>query len=218
MSKFFVDLSLDANVIRLHRPGTGKTVTIVEAIRQIIERNPGTRVLACAPSNSAADVIAERLADLGEKQLIRLIAPSRSRETVAKSSPSVLKFTRSNAAGIFTCPSCEELAQFKVIVSTCCNASVLHGIGMARGHFTHIFIDEAGQTTEPELMIPIKTLCNDLTNVILSGDVKQLGPIVRSAVARALGLSTSYLERLMSDPLHGEVGDDDRPSVSKLSH
>jgi len=68
---------------------------------------------------------------------------------------------------------------------------------MARGHFTHIFIDEAGQATEPEAFVSIKMMADTRTNIILSGDPKQLGPIIRSGIARELGLEKSYLERLM---------------------
>jgi helicase MOV-10 len=42
------------------------------------------------------------------------------------------------------------------------------------------------------------------TNIILSGDPKQLGPIIRSAVARELGLETSYIERLMKREIYDE--------------
>ncbi len=58
-------------------------------------------------------------------------------------------------------------------------------------------IDEAGQANEPEAMIGIKTLSDNLTNIILSGDPKQLGPIIRSSIARQLGFSKSYLDRLI---------------------
>ena len=46
-------------------------------------------------------------------------------------------------------------------------------------------------------MISIKTLADKSTNVVLAGDPKQLGPVIRSAIARELGLGKSYLERLM---------------------
>jgi helicase MOV-10 len=33
---------------------------------------------------------------------------------------------------------------------------------------------------------------------VLSGDLKQLGPIIRPSIVRSLGLEMSYLERLMA--------------------
>jgi helicase MOV-10 len=100
----------------------------------------------------------------------------------------------------------EELKKFRVVVSTCISASVPYGIGFPRGHFSHIFVDEAGQAAEPEVMIPIKTLANSDTNIILSGDPKQLGPIIRSNIARELGLSKSYLDRLMERDIYEHKG------------
>lgn len=76
---------------------------------------------------------------------------------------------------------------------------------MGRGHFGYIFVDEAGQATEPEVMIAVKTMADNATRVILSGDHKQLGPIIRSDVARTLGLEISYLERLMGLDGYEEV-------------
>ena len=73
---------------------------------------------------------------------------------------------------------------------------------MPRGHFTHIFIDEAGQATEPEAFVSIKTMADTKTNVVLSGDPKQLGPIIRSNIARELGLEKSFLERLMENDVY----------------
>lgn len=55
-------------------PGTGKTTTLVELIRQAVER--GARVLACAPSNTAVDNLFEKLLASGEK-VIRLGHPAR---------------------------------------------------------------------------------------------------------------------------------------------
>jgi superfamily I DNA and/or RNA helicase len=55
-------------------PGTGKTTTLVELIRQILRR--GQTVLACAPSNLAVDNLLERLLAMGE-QPIRLGHPAR---------------------------------------------------------------------------------------------------------------------------------------------
>ncbi|KAH6909397.1 RNA helicase [Coprinopsis sp. MPI-PUGE-AT-0042] len=176
-------------------PGTGKTITIVEAIRQVMQKNPQARILACAPSNSAADLIAERLCvGLGPDVLFRMYAPSRSRDQM----PDRLRnHVYINADGNYSVPIMMRMKSFRVIVATCVAASMVSGIGMPRGHFSHIFIDEAGQATEPEAFISIKTMSDSLTNIILSGDPKQLGPIIRSPIARILGLENSYLQRLM---------------------
>jgi ATP-dependent RNA/DNA helicase IGHMBP2 len=55
-------------------PGTGKTTTVVELIRQAVRR--GAKVLACAPSNLAVDNLLERLLACGE-QAVRLGHPAR---------------------------------------------------------------------------------------------------------------------------------------------
>jgi len=55
-------------------PGTGKTRTVVELIRQSVLR--GQKVIACAPSNSAVDTLFERLLAAGEKA-VRLGHPAR---------------------------------------------------------------------------------------------------------------------------------------------
>jgi helicase MOV-10 len=169
-------------------------MTIIECIRQILVNDPQAKILACAPSNSAADLIASRLqGHLSTNHLFRFYAPSRFKDQV----PDELRPYTSTRDGHFTIPSMSCLGRFRVIVSTCVSASFCSGVGMARGHFTHIFIDEAGQATEPEAFVSIKMMANPKTNIILSGDPKQLGPVIRSGIARKLGLETSYLERLM---------------------
>ncbi|KIM34474.1 hypothetical protein M408DRAFT_325870 [Serendipita vermifera MAFF 305830] len=182
-------------------PGTGKTVTIIEAMRQILQANPKARILACAPSNAAADIIAERLLVLTKSQLFRLNAPSRS----ASHLPTALQeVSRKNSQGTFEVPPVTELAKFRVVVSTCLSSSVLYGIGLPTGHFSHIFIDEAGQACEPEALIAIRTMANSHTNLILSGDPKQLGPVIRSSMALKLGLGNSLLDRLTATDLYDD--------------
>ncbi|KAF9457927.1 P-loop containing nucleoside triphosphate hydrolase protein [Collybia nuda] len=175
-------------------PGTGKTVTIVEAIRQLLDRDPNTRILACAPSNSAADLIAQGMLALGNAKLFRLNSLWRK----VKDLPLTLHpFSKINGNKIFSMPTREELEKFRVVVSTCIAGGVPQGLGLKPGHFTHIFIDEAGQAQEPEVMVPIKTISGPSTNVILAGDNQQLGPVIHSALAGSLGLRKSYLDRLM---------------------
>ena len=175
------------------RPGTGKTITVVEAIRQLLDRDPNVSILACAPSNSAADLIAERLMTLGPSQLFRLNAASREYKTLPKS---LRDFSLVNGNLVFAIPTLERLEGFRVIVATCVSGGIPYGLGVRRGHFSHIFLDEAGQCMEPEAMIPIKTMADNWTNIILAGDFRQLGPSIRSNVATALGLNRSYLARL----------------------
>ena len=178
-----------------HRPGTGKTVTIVEAIKQILLCNPTACVLACAPSNAAADVIARRLLGLFTNQeLFRFYAPSREKKAVPHD---LLPYTFMNADGLFSHPPLNTVKSYRVIVCTCLSAAFTYGIGVERGHFSHVFIDEAAQATEPEAMVVVKNTAIATTKLILSGDPKQLRPIIRSVIASELGLNVSYLERLM---------------------
>jgi len=55
-------------------PGTGKTTTLVQAILETTRRE--RRVLVCAPSNTAVDLLTEKLAECGVN-VIRLGNPSR---------------------------------------------------------------------------------------------------------------------------------------------
>ncbi|KAG1738706.1 RNA helicase [Suillus lakei] len=171
-------------------PGTGKTITIVEAMKQLLKHKPNTRILATAPSNSAADIIASRLAStLGPDELFRLYAPSRHFDQVPDE---LQRYTHNKRLegedkSCFSVPPIPILKRFKVIVCTCVSASIPY----------------AGQATEPEVMIGIKTMADNATNIVLAGDPKQLGPIIRSNIARELGLEQSYLERLMSMDAYG---------------
>lgn len=190
-------------------------MTIVEAIRQLLLAKPNAHILACAPSNSAADIIAERLHNLGKTRVLRLNAASRDKKRV---SANVLDISLINGEGIFCSPPVADLRKFSVVISTCMSGSVPFGIGVPTGHFSHIFIDEAGQASEPEIMIAIKTMANSSTNIILSGDPKQLGPVVRSPIARELGLAVSYLDRLTSNPIYDvDQGKNTTCVISSLS-
>lgn len=58
-------------------PGTGKTTTLVQAIRVALERE--NQALVCAPSNAAIDLLAEKLSDEGLR-VLRIGHPARVNE------------------------------------------------------------------------------------------------------------------------------------------
>ncbi|KAH9754368.1 putative RNA helicase SDE3 [Citrus sinensis] len=178
-------------------PGTGKTMTLVEAILQVYSTREHSRILVCAASNSAADHMLERLisnevAGIKENEILRLNATSRPYEDVPTDFIRFCFFEGS----IFKCPPREALGRYRIIISTYMSSSLLNTNGIKRGNFSHIFLDEAGQASEPESMIPIANLCTKQTVVVLAGDPKQLGPVIYSKDAETFGLGKSYLERL----------------------
>ncbi|XP_067251046.1 putative helicase mov-10-B.2 isoform X2 [Chanodichthys erythropterus] len=179
-------------------PGTGKTVTIVEAIKQLEKNIPEAYILACAPSNSAADQLCEKLIasrHVDARKIYRLYASSRNPKDI----PEVLK-NNSNVNGdliIFPCK--EDLMSYKILVSTLVTAGRLVSGGFPVDHFSHIFVDEAGHAVESETIISVAGLLNAETGqLVLAGDPKQLGPILRSPLAINYGLDVSLLERLMT--------------------
>ena len=156
---------------------------------------PGAKVLATAPSNAAADLICEKLSTKGCTNMLRLNGMLRNEADV----PSAVKrFTRKGQSGFdtFSIPSLEELQSFDIIVSTCTSAGYLASQGSLPGWFTHVFVDEAAQALEPEVLIPIST-AEPGALIVFAGDFKQLGPVIRSPEAARLGLDISLLERIV---------------------
>uniref|UniRef100_A0A8C3AJT2 RNA helicase n=1 Tax=Cyclopterus lumpus TaxID=8103 RepID=A0A8C3AJT2_CYCLU len=176
-------------------PGTGKTITLIEAILQVYHFLPSSRVLVCTPSNSAADLVCIRLHDSGflhAASLARVNASSRQEESI----PEVLRLYSKAGEDI------RHASFHRIVVSTCSSAGMFHNIGLQVGHFTHVFLDEAGQATEPESLIPMSFMSERDGQIVLAGDPCQLGPIVKSKLASAFGLGVSMLERLMANSLY----------------
>nr|XP_057939838.1 putative helicase mov-10-B.1 isoform X1 [Doryrhamphus excisus] len=197
-------------------PGTGKTVTLVEAVKQIVKTQPHCRVLACAPSNSATDLLCLRISEHVDKRyLYRMYACSRDPQCV----PKELKACCNLNGEIYIFPPKEDLMKYRVIVTTLITAGRLVSGNLPIGHFTHFFVDEAGHAMEPECLIPLAGLLDPKTGqVVLAGDHKQLGPIVSSPLAQGFGMDISLLERLMKDvPLYQKQDDVfDNNFVTKL--
>jgi len=59
------------------RPGTGKTVTVVECALQVLRAQPAAVLLLCAPTPFAADILCSRLAaaGVGPGAMVRLNDP-----------------------------------------------------------------------------------------------------------------------------------------------
>ncbi|KAF3696908.1 putative helicase mov-10-B.2 [Channa argus] len=178
-------------------PGTGKTVTLVEAIKQIDRTHASCHILACAPSNSAADLLCEKiLVHVDKRKVHRMYASSRDPKFV----PECLKACSNLEGDSYFFDAKEELMEYTIIVTTLITAGRLVTGDIPEGHFTHVFVDEAGHAVETECLIALAGLLSaESGQVVLAGDPKQLGPILRSPYAIKYGMGVSLLERLMND-------------------
>jgi helicase MOV-10 len=155
---------------------------------QLVRRDASSKILACTPSNAAADLLVERLATAGltVDELFRLNAHSRDINSIPE-----------NIRPFSTSPKPSKLRACRVVLSTCSSAALLQTLKIRVGHFSHIIIDEAAQADEPLSLIPIAFFSNEDTNIIIAGDPNQLGPVIKSEPASKAGLGESYLGRLM---------------------
>uniref|UniRef100_A0A671X1J2 RNA helicase n=1 Tax=Sparus aurata TaxID=8175 RepID=A0A671X1J2_SPAAU len=196
-------------------PGTGKTVTVVEAIKQIEKNQASCHILACAPSNSAADLLCKKILDhVDEHKVFRMYASSRDPNLVPEE-------FKTRVCLRFEFPAKEKLMQYRIMVTTLLTAGRLVTGDIPEGHFTHIFVDEAGHAVETECLVPLAgLLCAESGQVVLAGDPKQLGPILRSPFAIKFGMGVSLLERMMNDfPLYQKNEDEyNNCFVTKLLH
>ncbi|XP_022227562.2 putative helicase mov-10-B.1 [Drosophila obscura] len=212
-------------------PGTGKTTTIVEAILQVRLKQSQSRILVTAGSNSACDTIAMKLCESisanprliyhyqleKNKSLIRIYSRSIFRKGLKSVDPLLLN--NSNCAGnVFKHLRGRNVIQYTITVATLVTVGRLAHSGFG-DFFTHIFIDEAGSTTEPETLMGIVGVKqNSDCHVILSGDHKQLGAVIKSSRAASLGLTHSLMERLLASDCYklDENGNYDRTLQARL--
>lgn len=195
-------------------PGTGKTSTIVELILQIYKNLRHSVLLIATPSNSAANLITQRIIDSGilvEGEFLRIVGHNAlSRGLVSESLQPYCAMIDIAAAGtgcgnLFTNNynvkqyGSNELRTQRVMIGTCNALGALLQLNLPKNLFTHVIVDEAGQCMEPEIAIPLSRV-STTGQVILAGDPMQLGPIVLSKLAKARGLDNSYLSRLLDQP------------------
>ncbi|TFK04256.1 putative helicase MOV-10 [Platysternon megacephalum] len=197
-------MSRPAPYIIFGPPGTGKTVTMVEAIKQVVTCIKDSHVLACAPSNSASDLLCQRLLKhLDKGSIYRINANSRDYRQVPEEIKPCCNWDDAQECHVY--PSKEKLQHYRVIITTLVTAGRLVTARFPDGHFSHVFIDECSHAAETESLVAIAGILTTMdretnTNggqLVLAGDPKQLGPILRSPLAIEHGLEVSLLERLM---------------------
>ncbi|XP_044315485.1 putative helicase mov-10-B.2 isoform X2 [Drosophila rhopaloa] len=218
-------------------PGTGKTTTIVEAILQLRLQQPGSRILVTAGSNSACDTIALKLCEYihsnarlkdhfahqeqpkSDHQLIRVFSRSIHHKGL-KSVPALLLKNSNCSKQVYEHLGVSHILQYGITVATLCTVGRLVTDDLGKHNFfSHIFIDEAGASTEPEALIGIMGVKQTADcHVILSGDHKQLGAVIKSNRAASLGLSQSLMERLLRSDCYklDENGNYDRTLQTRL--
>ena len=213
-------------------PGTGKTKTLVEMILQVLRTDSTTRILACAPSSSAVDTITLRLVDhLQPDVMCRFQTPTR---TFAEVPDRLLPYCCTDpAATRFQLPPLDAFLRYRVVLCTCVDADLLARAGLTNDvqsdlharymqvrfgphqpelqsplFWTDLFVDESGQATEPETLIPMRVIYpgqhqRKSPRLVLLGDAQQLGPRIHSDWARQRPhMHGSLLERLSQRPVY----------------
>lgn len=213
-------------------PGTGKTRTLVEFVRQAVAR--GRRVLATAPSNVAVDNLAERLSAAGVR-IVRLGHPARVREEVRDDSlaaqldglaeQKVLRDVRRDVEqGLRRLHRAKDRAgrraardEVKALrrelqklegalirgIVTGAEVVLATNVGAADPLLREIAFDTA---VIDEAAQALEAACwipiARARRVVLAGDHRQLPPTILSAEAARLGLACTMFERLADGP-HG---------------
>ena len=203
-------------------PGTGKTTTLVEAIMEVMRREP--QVMVCAQSNMAVDWISEQLADRGVS-VLRIGNPSRVTDKMLsftyerrfESHPdySTLWGIRRTIRQLYATPRKGRSESFHQKIARLREradelelrirnalfdqsrvvACTLVGSAnqLLQGiHFHTLFIDEAAQALEPACWIALQK-CD---RFVLAGDHCQLPPTIKSNAARYGGLDKTLMETL----------------------
>ena len=206
-------------------PGTGKTTTLVEAINEVLRREP--QVLVCAQSNMAVDWISEKLVDRGIP-VLRIGNPTRVNDKMLsftyerrfESHPDYellwairkaireLRSTSSRKRNEAYHQKLSRLKERATELEIRINAQLFGEarviactlVGSANRlldgqKFGTLFIDEAAQALEAASWIPIRRA----SRVILAGDHCQLPPTVKSIDALKAGLGKTLMERIVDN-------------------
>lgn len=147
---------------------------LVEIILQVVENIKNSKILIATQSNSAANVIAQRLIDsgLGANDLIRLLSFKYSckkllPETLSPYCSTVDELNSDQNLKFFE--RLKELKNYPIVIATTNTYGQVMESFALRDHFTHAFIDEAGQATELDVLIPM-VLVGKKGQVVMAGD------------------------------------------------
>ncbi|XP_028798856.1 DNA replication ATP-dependent helicase/nuclease DNA2 isoform X2 [Neltuma alba] len=163
----------------LGMPGTGKTSTMVHAVKALLIR--GTSILLTAYTNSAVDNLLIKLKAQGI-DFVRIGRHEAVHEEVREHCLSATNVQNVDEIKV-------RLEQVKVVAVTCLGiTSPL----LANRTFDVCIMDEAGQTTLPVSLGPLMFS----SMFVLVGDHYQLPPLVQSAEARENGMGVSLFCRL----------------------
>ncbi|KAI6170268.1 putative helicase mov-10-B-like isoform X2 [Aphelenchoides besseyi] len=161
-------------------PGTGKTRVTAATVKCLLEMDPEFRILLTAPSNMACDMIAHKVMDsfgavMNARNVLRLRSTGNDFHARDQRLDPIMKFDDEGEE--FVIPVFSKLMTYRVIICTLgCSAHLVSCL--PPGHFSHIFLDEAGQASESEIWIPLGGLANNNTSVVFCGDNRQLGPVI----------------------------------------
>ena len=102
------------------------------------------------------------------------------------------KYDIENKTHTFKTLKHEQILNANVVGSTCSNATANN---LSEIKFDTLIVDESTQAKDVEVLIPI---VNGIKKIVLIGDQKQLGPMIRSKAAKNAGFGTSLFERFIS--------------------
>lgn len=99
-------------------------------------------------------------------------------------------------------PDIDILHRYRIVVCTLSVVAKLATGKFGRSNngktlYTHLIIDDVAASTEAEALVGITTVLTPNSCLIISGDNKQLRPILKSKRAEELGLGISLLDRLL---------------------
>ena len=181
----------EKNILQiLGPPGSGKTHTIVKILERVFNRNQRSRVLVCTPSNAAVDVILIRAknAPTFEYSLGNLISLHRL-GNIRKMDNQVTEYKPKTVEQYMAVANGHSSIVFATLNS--CQPYALSN-RIEEMSFDLVIIDEAGQSSEVETLMPFAYNCKTF---VLVGDHKQLRPTIKSQLCSRLGYERSFFER-----------------------